>query len=80
MREDEWKIAIFTEYDYSNQKQDYLDDYHFLRQSKNGIWYHKIGWESFPTNKDSNYKVIKDVSNCYIAHYDFKKCLKLKLK
>lgn len=76
----EWKIALFTEKLYKTPYSEYLSDYHFLRQYKNGIWYHKIGWDSYPTNKDSDNKIIEDIENCNIKYYTYKKCLKLKLK
>lgn len=80
IQNNEWKIAIFTEKLYCLKENEYLRDYHFLRESKSGIWYHKLGWDSQPTNKDSNYKVIKNVEECCIGQYTYKKCLKLKLK
>ena len=45
--EGEWRIAIFGGYRYSFDK---FDDYHFMRQSLDGIWVHKSGYYGKPTN------------------------------
>lgn len=78
--DDEWKIALFTSslefYNYS----EFIYGFHFLRQSKQGNWYHKRGWFRTPTNKDSNLDVITDPSECYLKGYDYEKCYSLKLK
>lgn len=80
INDDEWKIALYTEFSASKKNIEYLFDYHFLRQHKNGIWYHKFGWHSSPKNFDSNYKIITNLKNCHIDDYEYKKCLSLKIK
>ena len=77
---DEWKIALFTSRAYYSDNIDLLDDYHFLRQHPNSIWYHKVGWYNYPTNMDDNSKPITNPTNCYLDTRTYRKCLSLKLK
>lgn len=73
--ENEWKIAIFTAQNYGR-----LYDYHFLREHRDGIWYHKIGWNGEVSKYDCNGDVITNPKDCYIPCRSYKKCLSLKLK
>lgn len=75
---DEWKIALFTS-PYQNDNK-WLNDYHFLRENPNNIWYHKTGWFSKPTNKDNNAKIITNPKDCYLVEKQYQKCYSLKLK
>ncbi|MDE6292481.1 MAG: hypothetical protein K2L98_02235, partial [Bacilli bacterium] len=54
--ENEWKIAFLKDIGFVR------GNYHFLRQGKDGIWYHKIGsfYDSIPSNKDHNDNIIID--------------------
>lgn len=76
----EWKIALYTEFAASTEDIEFLFDFHFLRQNKNGVWYHKMGWNSSPNNFDSNKKVITNLDDCYIQDYKYQKCFKLNLR
>ena len=76
----EWKIALFTS-TIGYEFEDFLaDDFHFLRQMPNGIWYHKRGWKKGVSKIDSLGDVIKDPSKCCLEYYHFESCLKLKIK
>lgn len=57
----EWKVAIFGGQEYSC---DSFDDFHFLRQTIDGIWTHKTGYYDEPTNMDSKKKVIESPILC----------------
>lgn len=45
LKDDEWRIAIYGGYRYSC---DMFDDYHFMKQTKDGIWIHKSGYYGKP--------------------------------
>ena len=78
--DDEWKIALFTAF-YAFVCYDcYLYDYHFMRQSKDGLWYHKDGYVHRPTCFDSNKEVIHDPRKCTFKNYEYQLTYKLKLK
>lgn len=69
-KENEWKIA------YMESKY----DYHFLRQKKDGIWYHKLGYWTNPINIDSKNEIITNPENIILKDYKYIKtyCLKKK--
>lgn len=74
----EWKVAIFLKY-YKYRCTNLITDYHFLREI-NGIWYHKQGFNSYPTNLDSDDKIIDNLVKANIKDYEYKSCYKLKLR
>lgn len=77
---DEWKIALFTSsIDYGGCGE-LLDDYHFLRQRNNGIWWHKSGWYNAPTNKDNKNQIIVNPQSCLLKGRKYQKSYILKLK
>ncbi len=67
--DDCWKIA-YMEADY---------DFHFARQAKNGIWYHKQGFLT-PTCYDDSGSVITDICQADIEDYQLKKVMCLSLR
>ncbi len=73
--EDEWKIALCI-----SPWRSSIDDYHFLRQSKSGIWYHKMGWKGLPRNYDCSGKIITNPAKCDLRNQEYKSCYSLKLK
>lgn len=75
---DAWKIALFVSY-YSRYSEN-LDDFHFLRQFNDKLWYHKMGYNSLPINKDDNNFKIVNPEQCYLRNRVYKGsyCLKLK--
>ena len=83
--EDEWKIAFF------NDILIIPYNFHFLRQGKDGTWYHKMGntERCIPTNRDDKGTIITDprearfvVSGIYTEQkiYEFNKCYSLKMR
>ncbi len=76
----EWKIALFTAFYSYICYEEYLYDYHFLRQDSSGIWTHKMGFFHRPTNVDNNKDVIKDPKKCSLGNYDYQLTYKLSLK
>ena len=72
---DEWKVALFITKYYN-----LLDDYHFLRQSKNGIWYHKSGYNGGIFMCDNHGKIITNPKESYFNCRTYNKCFSLKLK
>lgn len=71
----EWKIALLVDgYD------DYLIDFHFLRQNSNGIWLHKDGYQGIIGKKDKNSNNILNPSNAELYPYVYKKCYALRLE
>lgn len=83
--EDEWKIAFFN--DINDTKLLFSGNFHFLRQGKDGTWYHKPGFllNSIPTNKDKNGKIITDPREAYlniqsIVKYEYERCYSLKMR
>ena len=72
---EEWKIAIFTQRQWNK-----VYDFHFLRQTKNGIWLHKKGWNGDITNKDYKDRIITTPNSCDMAKRKYEKTLCLKLK
>ena len=53
----EWKIAIFGGF---RNSWDLFDDYHFMKQTKDGVWVHKNGYYSKPM------KLSRDFSASYV--------------
>ena len=72
--EDEWKIAVFTSSYFGD-----LDDYHFLRYRDN-VWYHKNGWNDYPTHFDDRDNQIFNPKKCYLDGRVYRFSLSLKLK
>ncbi len=77
---DEWKVAIFTAFYYYVCYEEYLYDYHFLRQDNSVIWTHKMGFFHRPTNLDNNKDFIIDSRKCFLGNYDYQLTYKLSLK
>ena len=73
IEENEWKIAIFT-----TRKYGEVIDFHFMREHKDGIWYHKNGAKIY--NQTFNLIPIKNPKYAYVLGYTYEKCLSLKLK
>ena len=78
--DDEWKIALFTVFHAYEFYSEYLSDFHFLRQNKDGIWYHKPGYYKNPTNKDYNRQIITNPLECELYNKQYRKCYSLKLR
>ena len=83
--EDEWKIAFFN--DTSDEHLLFSINFHFLRQGKDGTWYHKPGYllDSIPTNKDFSGKIITDPREAYlskppIVQYEYDRCYSLRMR
>ncbi len=81
--EGEWKIAFF--YDRTFVK----GNFHFLRQGKDGLWYHKPGflYNNFPTNKDHNDNIITNPADAFFKvpmgtkkMYEYDRCYSLKMR
>ncbi len=70
---DEWKIALFT-----TRNGEYIDDFHFMREHKDGIWYHKNGTRIY--NKTNLLFPIKNPKTVYLPGREYEKCLSLRLK
>lgn len=68
-----WLIALFK----SKQR----GDFHFLRKTPNGIWWHKQGWDSSPGCGDwDGSKVVRDPTKKQLFYYDeYVKTYRLKL-
>ena len=61
---DSWKIAIMN----TGPKDIHeLYDYHFLKQGKNMLWYHKRPYEQFPSNYDSRHRAIDNPETATFA-------------
>lgn len=76
----EWKIALFTVFHAYRFYSEWLSDFHFLRQSKEGIWYHKPGYYNIPTKYDYKHQIIQNPENCYLNNKQYRKCYSLKLR
>lgn len=76
--DDAWKIALFITR-YSKYSKN-LDDFHFLREVSNNMWYHKVGFDSRPTNLDDNYNIINNPKECFLKNREYDSCYCLKLK
>ena len=58
-----WLIALL--------KSQQRGDYHFLRKTPNGIWYHKQGWDSSPRCGDwGDFKVVRDPTVKHLFYHD----------
>lgn len=70
--DDEWKIFYLG--------NDYESGFHFLRQTKNGIWMHKPDFGIAPTNNTKNGHIITDPRQVipYYKILEKNKCYKLK--
>ncbi len=68
----EWKIAFFVDIE-----EDF--DFHFFRQGKNGIWYHKLGQSAAPTCYDELGDLITNpvYADLQTARYAYKTCYRL---
>lgn len=72
--DNEWKIALFISKTYGG-----LDDFHFLRQHNDDIWYHKSGIWNVTSYDDYN-RLITNPKDCFLEHRTYNKCFSLKLK
>ncbi len=72
--DDEWKIALFISKVYGG-----LDDFHFLRQRRDELWYHKSGVFGVSSYDDGGL-LITDPRKCFLDGYTYNKCFCLKLK
>lgn len=72
----EWKIALFITW---YQEPELVEDYHFLRQHNDGIWYHKKGFRGEVSKYDSNGKIITNPQECFFRYRHYNKCLSLAL-
>lgn len=73
----EWKIALFAgEVD---MMPELFYRIHFLRQRKNGIWYHKK-WYKRVSNKDDNHQIITNPEACYFEEVKYQNCFCLTRK
>lgn len=72
---DEWKIALFL----TGTKKDIVD-FHFLRQLKDGNWYHKNGWKYGIRDTDDYGQRIINPEECYLRDRTYDRCLALTLK
>ena len=77
---EEWKIALFVTKVYSDKGYVGLEDFHFLRQLRDGFWYHKGGYNGTITRLDSYSDEIVDPQECILENRTYKKCLSLRLK
>ena len=58
-----WLIALL--------KSEQRNDYHFLRKTPNGIWYHKQGWTGCPDcHNDSGTKILRDPTIKHLFYHD----------
>ncbi len=73
--DDEWKIALFLLY-YHRQ----VEDFHFLRERRDGLWYHKSGWTSSIKAVDDYGQKITNPEYCRLRSRTYDKTLALKLK
>lgn len=80
IEDNEWKVALFTAFYAYVCYEEYFYDFHFMRQGKNGVWFHKTGFYHRPTNLDSNKEVIYDPRDCTFKNYDYQLTYKLRLK
>ncbi len=71
----EWKIALLI-----NESHGICDEFHFLRQYEDGIWYHKPGWIFPVTNLDDAGKIITDPSKSHFDYSSYRGCYVLKKK
>ena len=71
----EWKIALFITW----YNQNLLEDFHFLRQHNDGIWYHKNGFYGDVSNYDDHGKIITNPKKCFLKYREYNKCLSLTL-
>ncbi len=81
--EDEWKIAFFKD------KTFVRGNFHFLRQGKDGLWYHKPGFlgRDIPTSKDHNGNIITNPVDAFFSipkrnekMYEYERCYSLKMR
>lgn len=63
----EWKIAVMV----TRENKPEHTDFHFLRQTEKGIWYHKDGFKGKPTDIDSYHRRIVDPSKAIIDDSGF---------
>lgn len=62
---EQYKIAMFANYSIKN-------DFHFMRQDPDGIWWQKWGGLiSYPINKDNDKKIITNPRTCNIGDYQY---------
>lgn len=58
--DDEWMISLMAIRARSRDFSQIYSDFHFLRQTENGIWSHKKGYRFGPTTLDSLHRKIED--------------------
>ena len=75
----EWKIALFVPLDILNHPY-MIDDFHFIKQYPDGIWYHKYGYQGNITNNDDQNNIIINPKLCVLDDLVYDKTLCLKLK
>ena len=75
-----WKIALFTTRPIYTHNDVVFSDFHFMRQSDNGIWYHKKGYSGSVCRRDDQFRVIRDPSHCFLNKYLYRECYILSKK
>ena len=76
---DEWKISLFVPKKI-NEKEYFIDDFHFLKYYPDGYWYHKYGYYGKVINYDENLKKIVNPKDCFFDGLTYNKTMCLKLK
>lgn len=74
-KEGEWKIALFVD-----GYRGVLEDFHFLRQNEDGVWYHKDGYLGEVTNRDDNGNIILNPEKYFFTYRDYYACYSLRLR
>lgn len=75
IKDGEWKVALFLRYSRVG-----FDNFHFLRQKEDGVWYHKLGYNGEVSMVDSFGHLITDPTECEIFSGEYDSCFRLKLK
>lgn len=75
VEKNEWKIALFL-----RRSGKGLDNFHFLRQREDGLWYHKVGFDNDVSIVDSFGHLITDPRECCIYSGEYDSCFRLRLK
>lgn len=64
-----WPVAIFEDIN--------SDNFHFMRLTSDGTWYHKFGYFSSPHNYDEDKRIITDPRECNLNNLKYKKTYQL---
>lgn len=77
IKDDSWKIALLLP---GKDASSRFNNFHFIRQREDGLWYHKKGYGGEITKFDDYDFLIKNPEEALFKHLKYDSCFQLRLK